>query len=286
MNNHKPQISIVTPSYNMMHYLKRCAASIKDQNIFYEHIVMDGGSTDGTKEWLVENTQIISESRPDKGMYHALNKAIALTKGDIIAHLNSDEQYLPHTLAFVIEYFKNNPDIDFLAGDFLVVDPDGNLVAYRKAFTPRWPYFFSNYLYTTTCALFYRRKVFDVCKFDESYKSIADVIFLYSALKNNFKGVHIKRYFSTFTYSGANLSLNSISDVEKSRFRKTLPIWFRTMSLLFKIFFFIEKWVHGTYNEKSPISYSIYDKGNLKDRAIKTCHNPTFRLRFKAHANT
>jgi glycosyltransferase involved in cell wall biosynthesis len=266
----------------MLSYLKLCCASVRDQGVSLEHIVMDGGSNDGTKEWLFTNTQIRSESKPDNGMYHALNKAVACANGSIISHLNSDEQYLPGTLAFVIDYFNNNPNVDFIAGDFLVVNPEGNLVAYRKAFTPRWPYFFSNYLYTTTCALFYRRKVFDECKFDESYKSIADVIFLYSVLKKNFRGIHIKKYFSTFTYSGSNLSLNPVSDIEKKKFKKQLPIWFRIMSPMFKILFFVEKLINGLYTEKSYLTYAIYVKENLKERTIKTRHNPTFRLRFKA----
>ena len=138
----------------MLPYLKLCCASVQDQGVDLEHIVMDGGSSDGTSKWLLENIHVISESKKDNGMYNALNKAIRLAKGEIVAHLNSDEQYLPHTLPFVLEYFKKNPDVDFIAGDFLVVDEEGELVAFRKNFSPRWPYFFSNYLYTTTCTLF------------------------------------------------------------------------------------------------------------------------------------
>ena len=270
----------------MLQYLKLCSASVQDQKVSLEHIVMDGGSTDGTKEWLLENPHIISESKPDKGMYHALNKAISMAKGEIIAHLNSDEQYLPGTLSFVLEYFRNNPDVDFIAGDFLVVDVEGNLVAYRKAFTPRWPYFFSNYLYTTTCSLFYRRKIFDLCKFDESYKSIADVIFLYDVIKNSFRAAHVRKYFSTFTYSGTNLSLAPLSTIEKKRFDKLLPVWFRIMRPLFKVSFFGEKLIRGTYTEKSPFSYAIYSKEKLNERTIRVHHKPTFRLKFEKRAVT
>lgn len=269
----------------MLQHLQLCAASVQDQEVTLEHIVMDGGSTDGTKEWLLENQRIVSQSKPDKGMYQALNNAILLAKGEIIAHLNCDEQYLPHTLSFVLDFFKNNPEIDFIAGDFLVVDLNGNLVAYRKSFTPRWPYFFSNYLYTNTCSLFYRRKVFNVCRFDESYKSIADVIFLHSVIKNGFKGAHIKKYLSTFTYSGSNLSLSPISEVEKKRFSKNLPFWFKVMRPFFKVSFLVEKLIHGNYQEKSPVIYSIYSREKLSERTIRQEQNPTFRLKFKAHNN-
>src|SRR5271170_6218687 len=100
MENQKPSISIVTPSYNMLEFLKLCSASVKDQDIPVEHIVMDGGSSDGTKEWLKNNPSIIGVSKKDSGMYNALNKAIDMAEASIIGHLNCDEQYLPGTLKF------------------------------------------------------------------------------------------------------------------------------------------------------------------------------------------
>jgi glycosyltransferase involved in cell wall biosynthesis len=281
MNERRPAISIVTPSFNMLPTLKLCCASIKDQNVFHEHIVMDGGSTDGTVQWLEKNSDIVWASEKDKGMYHALNKAIALANGDIIGHLNCDEQYLPGVLEFVKALFDKNPDVDFIAADFLVIEPAGELVAYRKSFQPRWPYFFSNYLYTTTCTLFYRRKVFEQCRFDETYRSIADTIFLYDVIKKGFRGVHVRKYFSVFTYSGANLSLNPISTVEKKRFKKTLPLWFRITAPFFFVLFFVERVLNNTYFERSPLSYAIFTKESPGTRKTFTKQNPTFRLRFK-----
>ncbi|MBP9134887.1 MAG: glycosyltransferase [Saprospiraceae bacterium] len=281
MKNAKPVISIVTPSFNMLSYLKLCCLSVQDQGLELEHIVMDGGSTDGTAEWLLSNEQLRGFSEKDKGMYNALNKAIDKTSADIVGHLNCDEQYLPGTLKLIIDYFANNPDIDFIAGDFLVTDPSGNLIAYRKAFQPRWPYFFSNYLYTTTCTLFYRRKIFEKCKFDESYKSIADVIFLYNVIQLGFKGIHIKKYFSTFTFSGHNLSLDPISAHEKVKFNTMLPSWYRILKPAFFVLFFVEKLINMTYTEKSPLSYAIFTKGNMASRKIFTKTNPGFRLIFR-----
>ena len=266
----------------MLPSLQLCCASVADQEVYAEHIVMDGASSDGTVEWLRLNDKVIGISEKDKGMYNALNKAIDLAQGEIIGHLNCDEQYLPGVLSFVEKYFDENPQIDFIAGNFLVVDPNGNLVAYRKAFQPRWPYFFSNYLYTTTCALFYRRKIFTNCSFDESYRSIADVIFLYNVIRKGYKGAHIPMYFSTFTYSGDNLSLNPISAQEKIRFGKTLPGWYKLVKPFFFFLFFVEKFFRNTYYESSPLTYSIYTRDRLDKRTTITKHNPGFRLKFVA----
>ncbi len=281
MASQTPKISIVTPSYNMLAYLPMCCASVMDQDVAHEHIVMDGGSTDGTVEWLQGNERIVTVSEKDRGMYHALNKATAMARGEIIGQLNCDEQYLPGVLKYVLTYFNENPQTDFLAADFLVIDKDGAMMAYRKSFQPRWQYFFSNYLYTTTCTLFYRRKVFLKCRFDESYKSIADVIFMYSVMRNGFKGVHVRRYFAVFTYSGSNLSLDPISDKEKAKFNDTLPYWYRLLKPLFFVSFFVERILNGTYSEKSSMSYSIFTKKSSNERITLTKKAPGFRLKFQ-----
>jgi glycosyltransferase involved in cell wall biosynthesis len=268
----------------MLPYLRQCHASIMDQGVACEHIIMDGGSTDGTAEWMSSKDDVKGVSERDRGMYNALNKAIDQAGGEFIGHLNADEQYLPGTLQAVLDFFDHHPDVDFVAGNFLVVDPRGELIAYRKTFQPRWPYFFSNYLYTTTCVLFYRRRVFEHLRFDEQFRSIADVIFVYQVMRHGFRSRHLDQYFSTFTYSGDNLSLNPISQLEKDRFWKTLPIWFRACSLFIKGLFFFEKILHGNYREKSPLRYAIYSAQNWEERTTREVVNPHFRLHFEANA--
>ncbi len=265
----------------MLSYLPLCCASVRDQGVNGEHIVMDGASSDGTVEWLRKHQDtLVSVSEKDAGMYNALNKAIATAHGEIVGHLNCDEQYLPGVLTRVVAYFNQHPDIDFIASNFLVVDPKGDFLAYRKSFQPRWPYFFSNYLYTTTCTLFYRRRVFEKVMFDESYRSIADVIFLYHVIKAGFRGAHLSGYAATFMYSGNNLSLHPVSGQEKKRFLSILPLWFRVLRPLFFLSFFAEKLLHGNYQESSSLRYAIYSGEDLGQRKDFKVDHPGFRLRF------
>lgn len=275
-----PDISIVTPSYNMLPFLQRCVASVRDQGVSLEHVVMDGGSSDGTPAWLTGNPDLVGRSEKDKGMYHALNKALALSRAPIVGHLNCDEQYLPGVLRRVIDYFASHPEVDFVAGDFLIVDPSGDFLAYRKAFQPRWFYFFSNYLYTNTCTLFYRRKVIESVSFDESYKSIADVIFVANVIRRGFKGVHLPGYTAAFVYSGANLSLNPVSDAEKKRHGTTLPLWFRLVKPVFFLLYYLEKWIHGNYREGANLSYALFTEDSPQARRVFRVARPTFRIRF------
>ena len=117
MTKRKPDISIVTPSFNMLKYLPLAHASIADQGVTVEHIVMDGGSSDGTVDWLKQRPEIDAVSEKDRGMYHALNKAIGRATASIIGHLNCDEQYLPGTLQRVLTYFESHPEVDFVCAD-------------------------------------------------------------------------------------------------------------------------------------------------------------------------
>jgi glycosyltransferase involved in cell wall biosynthesis len=97
-----PLISIIVPTLNQAAFIEQTLASIVDQGWpRLELIVIDGGSTDGTRA-IVERfgaqvTRFVSE--PDGGQAEAINKGMRLATGDILAWLNSDDYYLPQTLA-------------------------------------------------------------------------------------------------------------------------------------------------------------------------------------------
>jgi glycosyltransferase involved in cell wall biosynthesis len=98
--NNKLKISIVTPVYNCEKYIEKCILSIKNQDYDnYEHIIVDGQSTDGTLDIVrkYDGTypmRWISET--DKGMYDAINKGFGMASGDIFAWINADDCYMPH----------------------------------------------------------------------------------------------------------------------------------------------------------------------------------------------
>ena len=128
------KVSIVTPSYNSLHFLKNCHESIINQKeINFEHIVVDALSTDGTKEWC-ENKNITLISEKDDGMWDAVNKGISIASGDIILQLNCDEQLLQDSLKKAINFLSENKNIDFIISHMLVVDEQGNFNCFRKTF--------------------------------------------------------------------------------------------------------------------------------------------------------
>jgi glycosyltransferase involved in cell wall biosynthesis len=99
-----PLISIIVPTLNQAAFIEQTLASIVGQGWpRLELIVIDGGSTDGTRgiveRFGAEVTHFVSE--PDRGQADAINKGMRLATGDILAWLNSDDYYLPQTLARV-----------------------------------------------------------------------------------------------------------------------------------------------------------------------------------------
>lgn len=127
-----PKISVVTPSFNSIHTLRETIESVRTQDYpNWEHIVMDGGSKDGTVEVLKEYPHLIWVSEKDEGHYHAMNKGIERATGDIINILNADDCYRPGTLRAVGEAFAAHAEWDALFGDILYVDGQGQEI-YRR----------------------------------------------------------------------------------------------------------------------------------------------------------
>ena len=271
--------SIITPSFNLRNYIEQCCNSISDQNVEFEHIVVDGLSIDGTQEWLKDRSGIRIITEKDKGMYEAINKGIKISNGEIISYLNCDEQYLPGALNKVKEFFLLNPKVDILFGNTLITDPSGNLLAYRKGFPPRWPYIWSSYLYLQTSSMFFRRNIIDSgIFFNDNWKTIGDSDFVVRVLRSGFKAKHIDQYFSTFTLTGTNYGASQLAMDEIESFRRKAPFWIRYSKLIFNFLIRFEKFAHFAYWEKAPISYSIFTLENAANRTMFTSysHSPLY----------
>ncbi|WP_447968282.1 glycosyltransferase [Nitrospira sp. M1] len=95
----RPKFSIVTPTYNCGSLIRDCIESVLQQNYEnFEHIVVDGGSTDNTIEILKEYPHVKWISEPDNGEIEALNKALRMATGDIFGWLNADDCYVEGAL--------------------------------------------------------------------------------------------------------------------------------------------------------------------------------------------
>jgi glycosyltransferase involved in cell wall biosynthesis len=276
-------ISVITPSYNMLPFLQRCVASVADQEGGrFEHIVIDGGSTDGSGEWLAKQDQTSSTSEKDNGMYDAINKGLKLAKGNILAYLNCDEQYLPGTLAYVKDYFTRNPDVDMIFADLLLIRPDGSLLAYRKGFQPRWFYILTSHLYVLSCTMFFRKRIIEEgFFFDIHYRAVGDAEFVVRVLRSGFKARHIKCYFAAFTMTGKNLSVDPEAIKERKRLSASAPFYIKINKWLLNGTRLMEKFFSGAYFQEKPLEYSVYVEGMNEERKSFSVNKASFRWRFQ-----
>jgi glycosyltransferase involved in cell wall biosynthesis len=153
-----PFLTVLTPAYESAAFLKAAVDSVARAGI--PHVVMDGGSGDGTLTILEEARGVTWRSEPDSGQSHALNKALAETDSTWIGWLNADEFYLPGVLEWVTTRLARG-DVDVLFGDFAEVDVDGRLL--RLVTNHGWSRSILRRVgcYVPSCAAFIRRELLE-----------------------------------------------------------------------------------------------------------------------------
>ncbi len=192
-------ISIITPNYNGSKFLDGCIQSVLEQKVQFEHIVIDGGSTDSSLEIIKKYNHIRCISEKDNGMYYAINKGLRVASGDIIAYLNSDDRYTPGALERVLRVFeKSNPD--YIYGDCRMVDESRKeLYVYKSVSVPRSILTKLSVVPWAQPSSFYKRSVFEKLNgFDTKYKLAADYHFMKRVILHDFTSASISNPLSEF----------------------------------------------------------------------------------------
>lgn len=117
--------SIITICYNRKNTIAQCIESVLNQNYTdIEYIVIDGNSTDGTKDVIQSYSNKISRyiSEPDKGMYDAINKGLKMATGDIIGLMHSDDEFYDvGVVSKIVTAFERNTQTEGVYGDGIYV---------------------------------------------------------------------------------------------------------------------------------------------------------------------
>jgi hypothetical protein len=169
-------VSVVTPSLNQAGTIAATLESVRRQiHPHIEHIVVDGGSTDGTLEILAAAGEPLRwTSEPDSGMYDALNKGFAQASGEILAYLNTDDAWFTWTVATAVAALQRHPEAGFVFGDLLVEEPSGKL---RVDFHPPFRLaYLRRHAFLAQPTVFVRRSVWEQAgPFDASLQVLGDV---------------------------------------------------------------------------------------------------------------
>jgi glycosyltransferase involved in cell wall biosynthesis len=253
------RISIVTPSFRNSAWLKLCVASVADQaGVEVEHIVQDAQSDDGTQEWLARDQRVQAFFEKDQGMYDAVNRGWRRAKGEILAYLNCDEQYLPGGLRAVEAFFRRRPQTDVVFADTVVVDKQGQFICSRKSLVP-WKHAIWVYNPVITSSIFIHRRVLDQhgLFFDSRWRYLGDMAWTVELVRRGLSMAVLRRFTSSFADTGENMCLEPDAQRELERLREGSPAWVRRWTWQLQQLHRLRMACHGIYWQK-PLTYSIY----------------------------
>jgi glycosyltransferase involved in cell wall biosynthesis len=205
----KPLISILTVVKNGERFLEECILSVTKQEYDnYEHIIVDGGSTDSSIAILKKYNEKIDYwcSKPDLGIYDGFNTALTLARGKYLGFVNSDDILMPQALTFLINYVNQYPEKDFIFG--AVRKHWGVLFGYKP-----WKIKFSWGFYSSHSTGFFIKT--DSAKkigfYNLKYKYSSDYDYFYRMIVHNkMKGIGTKKneLFGIFRRGGFSSSVN------------------------------------------------------------------------------
>ncbi|NOY46616.1 MAG: glycosyltransferase [Chlorobi bacterium] len=224
-----PKISIITVTFNCKEYLERTINSLKDQSFRdFEHIVIDGGSTDGTvdimKKYLDRIAYWVSE--PDNGIYDAMNKGLKAARGDYVIFLNAGDTFYENTTLEKIP-FEQHPDAGVFYGETMIINENGKKLGLRRKKLPHnltWKHF-KHGMVVCHQSVLVKRAIAPM--YNTGYRLSADIEWVLISLKNSKKNVFTNSIISEFMEGGASIQNHKESLAERFTIMKTyfgLPV--------------------------------------------------------------
>lgn len=159
-----PKISVVTPNHNYARYLEATLRSVLVQGYpNLEYIVVDDGSTDGSRDIIRKYEPWIARFMPqeNRGQAAAINRGMRESTGEILAWLNSDDMYLPWTFRTVAEIFASLPQAEWLVGQNSWWDAEGRQIAVKRVHRNVFNYLAGDYGWIQQESSFWRRSLWE-----------------------------------------------------------------------------------------------------------------------------
>lgn len=154
------KISIITPSLNQGEFIEENILSVLNQNYQnFEHIIIDGGSSDNTLNILNKYQHLIWESKHDRGQSHALNKGLKKATGEIIGWFNSDDRVPLGAFQKVNEYFNDNPEEIAVVGNQIFIDKHSKFIKLNESREYEYDYLLNKAKGITQNSIYFKRNV-------------------------------------------------------------------------------------------------------------------------------
>ena len=157
-----PKVSIVTPSFNQAPFLEQTLRSVLEQDYpNLEYIVIDGGSTDGSREIIQRYAERLAywQSQPDQGQTDAINQGFARASGEIFAWLNSDDLLLPGAVSAAVKALQEHPEAAMVYGDALLINAEGKTIGKFPAAQTDYRKLRRGYVHVPQQASFFRAEL-------------------------------------------------------------------------------------------------------------------------------
>ena len=214
MTADQPAISILTPSLNAAAFVAEMAESVRDQaGVSLEHLVMEGGSRDGTLDILARYPHLRVVREGDSGSHDAMNRGLALAQGEIVGFLNTDDRYAPGILADIARRFAEAPALDTLLVRSCVLERRGEAweIAAWHPLCRGGGLALDDIMYGIPCinARFFRRRVFErIGDFSLEFDFAADRHFLLRLALAGAQGATLDRLGYCYRSHDASRTLN------------------------------------------------------------------------------
>ncbi len=198
------RLSVVTVNYNNAEGLRMTADSIAAQKrgADVEWIVIDGGSTDGSREVMERYADMIAYcvSEPDRGVYHAMNKGVEAATGDYLIFLNSGDRFYDGST--VDSFMRRAGDEDVIYGKVVLTDARGKVTDHTVL--PPEPLMPSFFWHNNLChqGIFFSRRCFDRHRYNESLRISADLELVLTLLYERYRFGSFDRFIARYDNTG------------------------------------------------------------------------------------
>jgi glycosyltransferase involved in cell wall biosynthesis len=212
-----PLVTVVTAVFNGRTYMAGCLETVLRQDYpNIEHIVMDGGSTDGTVEVLRQYDDRIAlwRSEPDHGVYDAWNKALAEAQGEWICFLGADDEFMPGAVSAYMALAAKHPEAEYLSSRERWVHPTG----YERLLGSAWEWKkFSRIMCVAHVGSMHRRSLYErLGSYDTSFGSAADYELLLRA-QNSLRAAYMPVTTVIMRAGGVSDSPNAFADATRAK---------------------------------------------------------------------